>query len=434
MSESLKTSKPEAAHASEAGSGMGPKFLRMLLPVGLLAIGWIGFTLLSKETEKAKAPPAVAKAIRTKVKELQVQDYRVVINANGLVRPHTEISVSAQVSGRITRINPEFEDGAFFSAGEVLVELDPSDYKASVAVAKARLLRAEAGAKLARVNHERNIEVFKENLVSEAEVDVSEANLSQAEADVASSAAQLEQAERDLERTKILAPFDGRVRQRNVGLGQLVGANTSLGVVFSVDFAEVRLPIAGRELSFMSLPENAEDELITVELRDAINPQSTNVWPARIVRSEGALDADTLVLFAIARVDDPFGRESGNPPLRIGQPVVGMISGQLLKDVVALPRAAVRQLDQVFLIDQPDLTLRVHTIEALWEDEQHIIVRDPMILDGTMIATSQLVYAPDGSMIEIIPDIDTNVIATAASSNTTAPKPASAKVVNNKKS
>ncbi len=420
--------------AGYASSGSGSKAIRVAMPIVLLAIGWIGYSLLSHEPEKAKSLPAKPQAIRTKVAELRLQDYPVIIKANGLVQPHNEITVAAQVSGRVVRISPEFEDGAFFSEGDVLIKLDDADHKASAAVSRARLLGAQARLKLAQVNHQRNLEVLKENLISQAEADLTAANLAQGEADVASAVAQLEQAERDLERTQIRAPFDGRVRQRNVGLGQLVGANTTLGTVFSVDFAEVRLPIAGRELFFVDLPNGDRDTPIEVELRDAINPDSTNVWPARIVRSEGALDENSLELFVIARVDDPFGRVSGNPPLRIGQPVVGRITGRVLEGVVALPRAAVRQLDQIFLIDQPDLTLRAHTIVPLWEDEKHVIIGDPSITNGTMLAMTHLVYAPNGATVEIIPDIVTNVIATAASSNATTAKPAVAKAENNKKS
>ena len=86
------------------------------------------------------------------------------------------------------------------------------------------LLGAKASLELAKANHARNEEVVKENLIPQTEADLSAANLKQAEADVQSADAQVARAKRDLERTHILAPFDGRVRQRLVGLGQLVGA------------------------------------------------------------------------------------------------------------------------------------------------------------------------------------------------------------------
>ena len=193
---------------------------------------------------------------------------------------------------------------------------------------------------------------------------------------------------------------------------------STLGVVFAVDFAEVRLPIAGRELQFIDLPELADDSPVEVELRNAINEASETVWKAKIIRTEGVLDEDSLELFAIARVDDPFGRKTGHPPLRIGQPVVGSIVGNVLTDVVALPRVAVRQLDQVFLVDKSELTLMAKTIFPIWSDEGYVIVRDPSIPDGALLATTHLVYAPNGAKVEIIPSI--HLTTETAKTNTTA--------------
>ena len=132
----------------------------------------------------------------------------------------------------------------------------------------------------------------------------------------------MKQAQRDLSRTKFIAPFDGRVRMKSVGVGQSVASGTPIGTVFAIDYAEVRLPIAVRERKFLNLPELPGDAPVDVELRDAIDESSTNVWNAQIVRTEGILDSDSLELYAIARIEDPFGRESGQSALRPGQPVV----------------------------------------------------------------------------------------------------------------
>ena len=250
------------------------------------------------------------------------------------------------------------------------------------------------------------------------EADLSAANLKQAEADVQSADAQVARAKRDLERTGVLAPFDGRVRQRLVGLGQLVGAGTPLGSIFAVDYAEVRLPISSRELPFVDLPSLLEDPPVPVVLHDALDMYSGKIWQARIIRTEGALNEDSLELFAIARVDDPFARLSGDTPLRIGQPVTAVIQGRVLKDVYALPRVAVHELDQINLVNAADLTLFRKTIEKLWSDEEHIVVQDTSIENGAWLATTHLVYAPDGTKVEIIPDVnDTTMPVTEPNEN-----------------
>lgn len=411
-------SKTTSVGSAKPDRGFLPLLMRAAVPLGILGSGVAAYLILSVEPRKAQITPATQQAIRTRVSELRVREYPVVIRTHGIVRSHDEVALSAQVSGLITHFNPAFEAGSYFAEGDVLVGLEPNDYRIAVAVAEARLLGAKAALQLATLNHERNLKVFSEKLIPEAEVDRTSAVRSQAAAEVDSATAQVERANRDLGRTQIRAPFAGRVRQKSVGLGQSVGPGTPLGTVFAVDFAEVRLPIAGRELQFLDLPERAGDSPLDVELRDAVNGASKTSWKAKIVRTEGALDDNSLELFAIARVEDPFGLRSGHPPLRIGQPVTASIAGKTLTNVVALPRQAVRQLDQVVFVSRATLTLKPMTVVPVWSDEESIIVSGSVLDDGLLLAMTHLVYAPNGAKVEIIPDIAlTNT--TVSATNTT---------------
>jgi RND family efflux transporter MFP subunit len=391
------------------GSRILPVILRALLPLAVLALGWLGYSILSVEPEQAKLPETKARTIKTRAVELHVQDFPTTIETRGVIRAHNEVMLMPQVSGRIMRILPEFEDGAFFAAGDVLVELDPEDLAGAVIMAEAQLARAisshaqeQIRAKQARLNWD---DLGYEGEPSDLALRLPQ--LREAEANVKSATAQLNQAQRNLERAKVRAPFDGRVRQRTVGLGQSVGPGSSLGSVFAVDFAEVRLPISARDMAFLTLPEGPEDAPVDVQLRDTLDETSDTVWTAKIIRTEGTLDRNSLELFAIARISDPFARESEGPPLRIGQPVLASIPGHVLKDVIALPVGAVRQLDQIVLLEpnEPNgLTINSHRIEIIWKDEAHVIVRDPNITDGALLATTHLIYAPEGSEVEILPD------------------------------
>ncbi|MEM9660009.1 MAG: efflux RND transporter periplasmic adaptor subunit, partial [Planctomycetota bacterium] len=154
------------------------------------------------------------------------------------------------------------------------------------------------------------------------------------------------------------------------------------------------------------LPEFAEDSPVEVLLRDAITDSTSAVWKANIIRTEGELDENSRDLFAVARIIDPFGRESGHPPLRIGQPVEASIRGQILRNVIPLPQGAVRQLDKIVLVDKQDRTLTPLEIEAIWSDAKHVVVDSADIPEGQLLATSHLVYAPAGAKVEIIPNPD----------------------------
>lgn len=393
--------------------------VRLGVPTVILAMGVGCFLWFSAPIEKETSEPEPPQSLRTRIVELEVGDYPVVITTNGTVAPHNQVTLSAEVTGKITSLSPSFDVGSYFRAGEVLAELDNRDYKTAVAVADAQLRSAKSALALAKVNFERQTSLLAKQAGSEAELQQAEATKAQAASEVDMLTAQLEQAQRDLKRTQVIAPFDGRVRSRSVGVGQAVSPTTSLGVVFAIDYAEIRLPIAGSELQFLQLPELSSDETVEVELRDAINPVDSPVWHAEIVRTEGALDENTLDLFAIARVIDPFGRKSGQPPLRLEQPVTATIVGKTLQDVVRLPRGAVRQLDQVFLVDKADLTLSSLRIDPLWANEVHMFVREPGIETGDWLAASRLVYAPEGATVEIIPDPMTEPTQTTASTQDT---------------
>jgi hypothetical protein len=126
------------------------------------------------------------------------------------------------------------------------------------------------------------------------------------------------------------------------------------------------------------------------------------------------LDENSLELFAIARIDDPYGLQSGHPPLRIGLPVIGSIAGKYLEDVIAIPRASIRQMDQVYLIDKTELTISSKTIEPVWSDEEYILIRDPNMSDGTLVSTTRIVYAPDGAKVEIVSDLEESATKTVS--------------------
>ncbi len=380
--------------------------IRACIPCLILLAGGYAFWILSNPPPAEQEEKEEEQVIRTEVQKLHVRDYDVIVHSNGMVQPHNEVTLSAEVAGQIMSVNPELEVGAYFEKGDLLVEIDRRDYENAETIAEATFISATAAFELASQNFKRLEKLRASNNVSEAEATQALAAFRQAEASLDMASAQLEQAKRDLDRTQIVAPFDGRVRAKSIGVGQSVSPGTPLATVFSIEFAEVRLPVASSELRFLQLPEWESDEPVEIELTSTVGGEGENSWPAHIVRTEGALDINSLDVYAIARVEDPFGRLSGLPPLRIGQPVTARIPGATLKKVVALPRAAVRQLDQVYLVDDETLTLSSRTIEPLWSDREYVVVRHPEIHSGDLLSTTSLVYAPEGAEVEIIPDVE----------------------------
>jgi RND family efflux transporter MFP subunit len=380
--------------------------IRILIPIFILALGfgawkWLGTPV--KEPAPENRPP---QKLKTERMEITRTDYPVALQSQGVVRAHHTTTITPLVAGTISAIHPEFEDGAFFNQGDILAELDPTDFETEQLAAQSRLARAEAAlaqeearAKQAALNWQ-DIGYSEEPSPLVLRVP----QLKEARAAVTAARAELDKATRNLERTRIRAPFDGRVKSRIVGLGQSVGGTTALGEVFATDFAEIRLPLAARQLAFVNLPGGPDDPPLNVTLTDALAEDQTeprDSWQARIVRTEGTLDDASRELFAIARIDDPFGRESGNPELRIGQPVRASIEGVVLKDVYIIPRNAMRGINRIYLIDKQELRIKRTEIEPVFSNSEEVVLRDG-VSAGDWLATSRLPYAPNGAPVEII--------------------------------
>ena len=377
---------------------------RILVPVFILALGFGAWKWLSKPVEEPQPERQPRQILETTKLELNRTQFPVILETQGTVRAHHSTILSSQVSGTVKRVSPVFEDGAFFEAGEVLLELDPADLEALLVASESRLARAEAAmaqeearAKQARLNWD---DIGYKEDPSPLVLRVPQ--LKEARANVSSAQADLDQAQRNLDRAKVRAPFAGRVKFRLVGLGQAVGGTTALGEIFATDFAEIRLPLSASQIAFARLPTREDDAPVNVTLTDALGATpNAHTWVAKIVRTEGTLDESSRELFAIARIDDPFGLVSGNPELRIGQPVRAAVEGVVLDNVFVLPRSALRGVNRVFLIEREGLLIQRASIEVLWNTADALIVREGL-QEGAWLATSRLPYAPNGAPVKII--------------------------------
>ncbi len=406
MTPSDNPSSNTANPFAEASGRKAGLVLRIVLPLALLVLGIIGYNKLSVEIPEEAQPRRERKPVETRVLELKREDYQVKIPSQGNVRAHGLVNLTAEVAGKVQAIHPPFEEGAFFAKGDILLEINPIDLRvalisaqAQVASAQLNLEKEEALAEQARLDwKDLGYEDEPSALVRR------EPQLKAARQGLLLAEAQEQSALRNLERTKVTAPFDGRVLRRTVGVGQSIGPSTSLAEIFATDYSEVRLPLSTLNLRDITLPEDASDPPLVVTLRDGLDDQSSTEWSARILRTEGALDANTLELFAIARIEDPFGLQSEQPPLRVGQPVIASIPGKTLEDVFVIPREAVSQLSRIRIVDPTTMKLDSSYIRPLHSDDDHIIFRDSSLEDGTLLVLTRLVYAPDGGGVIIIPE------------------------------
>lgn len=399
-------SPPSVAPEERLRPGLLGIVVRIVLPIVLLVVGIIGYGKLSIKQPEEAPPRPEAKAIEARVHELKRQDYQMLVPSQGHIRAHSLVTFTSQVSGRVQIIHPTFEEGAFFKKDDVLLEINPIDFQVALISAQAQM----AGAQL-------NLDK-EEALAEQARLDWKdlgykdepsalvrrEPQLKAARQTLALAQAQEASALRNLERTKVTAPFDGRVLTRTVGVGQTIGAGTPLGGIFATDYSEVRLPVSTLRLGDLTLPEDTDDPPLSVTLQDGLDEDSTAAWDASILRTEGALDARTLELFAIARIEDPYGLKSEKVPLRVGQPVTAAIPGRMLEDVFVIPREAVSRLSRIRVVNPETMKLGTAYIRPLHSDDDHIVFKSSSLEDGTLLVLTRLVYAPDGGDVVVVVD------------------------------
>ncbi len=381
-------------------------WVKIILPIGILFICGAITVALVKLQKKPERQPVKKEAILVEVTSVKSQSWTFSVRTQGTVEPRTQSSLTAEVSGRILKISPTFYAGGFFNEGDILLEIDPSNYKSAVAraefelaQAKLRLAQEEANSRQARKEWESLSDEEPTPLV------LRQPQLQSEQANVIWAEQALAKAKLDLSRTMIRAPYAGMVREKGVDLGQFVTIGSQLGAIFSIDIAEVRLPLSLNQLAYLDLPETYRSNSQpvnnpTVTLSSSIG-EVEHTWAGHLTRTEGVIDADNRMIYAIAQVNDPYGYLSAHqkPPLKMGLFVHANIRGRTVDDVIVLPRLALRGQDQVLVVDEQN-HLRSKTVKIIQADEKEIIIAEG-IEPGAQVSLTALEFVVDGMEVKI---------------------------------
>lgn len=372
------------------------KFLRYFLPLGLIILAVIvviGMVTMAKGKRPERQDDGQA-AVLVEAIEAQTQSLDFIVQSQGSVRPRTQTTLVAQVSGIVVSVSDDFVAGGFFRAGEVLLEIDPSDYQTALKRAEASWASRKAKLAEEKSRSEQAVKDWRNlgRVGDPPDLVMRKPQLADALANVLAAEADIEKARRDLERTKISVPYDGLLRERRVDIGQYVTPGTQLGVSFAVDTAEIRLPLAAADLAFLDLPRSTDMEIEdypSVSLMADISGM-TQTWDARLIRTEGVLDENSRVLYVVASVVDPYGLlgESQQDELRMGTFVRAAISGRSVNDVVILPRFVLRN-DNTVLVANEENELEVREVEVARAEARQVYITSG-IGNGELVITTTL--------------------------------------------
>ncbi|WP_299947130.1 efflux RND transporter periplasmic adaptor subunit [uncultured Microbulbifer sp.] len=383
---------------------MKNKYLKAAAPILVLAVGFgvVQWMSAAKPApEKKEEEQRLVSLLYTEAREESVQ---LTVTTQGVVRPHTEIDLTPEVSGRITHIAANFAEGAGFEAGETLIQLDDADYRlaqarAEAGVAQARVLLLQAQAQ-ASIKRQQWLSTTPNK--EPTPLQVNQPQVQEAEANLHSAKAELADAERNLARTRVKLPFRGRVVRRDTGVGQYVSTGMPLGRVFATDLVEVRLPLTdsqllelGLSMGFVSTTAHP-GPIVTLSAQVG---RAQHQWQGRIVRTQAAIDQQTRLIYAIAEVRDPYGKgASDGVPLAAGLFVTAQAESVQAHRALVLPREALRNADTVYVIDE-DNRLDIRTVEVVSTSENRVVV-DAGLADGEKVVISTLANAVHGMQVQ----------------------------------
>ncbi len=373
---------------------------KFLLPILVLAAGIAVAAVIIKAKPEVERQPAAAPAPLVRVVEVRRGPLALNVRAQGTVEPRSEATLVAQVGGLIERAARQFAEGAFFRRGETLLWIEDADYRLAVAQAEAAVAQARVG--LEREEAEAELAVREWSELGDGEASPltrREPQLAQARAGLAASEASLEQARLNLARTRVRAPYDGRVRGQLADVGQFVGPGSPLATVYSTDAAEIRVPVPRGELLFLDLDLGRGDfgeQGPAVRLTgDATAGRQS--WLGRVVRADGGFDPRTRMLGLYVEVADPFGRRGGGGEvLPMGLFVEAEIQGRIADDVAVLPRAALRDGGRVLVAADDRLTYRAVEVVRTLSDE--VVIGDGLE-PGELVCISNLETVVDGMRV-----------------------------------
>lgn len=307
--------------------------------------------------------------------------YPATMVAYGAAEAHYQLTLTAEVSGRVESLAEHFEAGARLAVGSELVRIEASSYRAALAAAET----AQQQANVTLLEEERQaLQAKTEWRASglEGEPDsplvLRQPQLDAARAALDNARAAVDSARYDLAQTRITMPFDGLVVSRDIALGSYLQTGTQVATIYSSDQVEITLSLPARD--WHNLPDEAR--LLSgdwpVILTGVENGQ---LWHGRVLRTEQHLDSATRQRSLVVSVDQPLALET---PLLPGTFLKARIAGDQVDGLWQLPSSALSQRGEIWFVEDNG-QLDHFTTDPLFSDGEHIYVQPPAALTGKPI-------------------------------------------------
>jgi len=426
------------------------KIIRSLV-VLMLALG-VAAALIKLQQKPQKQSPA-PQSLLVEVMQVRASSPAMIIKSYGTVRPSETLNLVSEVKGKIVEMSPSFEEGGFIKKDEHLIRIDPRSYELAVAQRRKELkqLDAELGrlnqekinlrvtleiaqtdVKLAKDDKERFKALVKREVAAQAAQDQAEQKYlaskrrmqetenqialiepraDQLKAQMELSEVRLQEALLNLDRTRAIAPFEGRVLEKKAEKGQFVNAGTYLGRIYNTSTLEVEVRIPFRDLTWLMESHSTRDTSGAkqkgflsdryIRARIGFNTSgTTHTWEGCVARIKAAIDEKTRTLPLVVEV--PCRGSSiqahSSYPLTPGMFVNVELIGKKIAGAYLMPRSAIHPGNLVYL--SLDNQLVIQRVEVLRRLDDSVYVGDGL-KNGDLVITTPISVPKEGMSLRL---------------------------------
>ncbi len=375
-------------------------FIKIFLPLFFIAAGVAGWNYFKSKKPAIKRKSPKQQVISVKTITMKPGNYPTWVYAMGTVMPERQIVLKSKLAGEVISVSKKFVQGGVIQKGEILLQIDDSDYKIEVQKAKSAFDKAvasldlEKGSQLIAKEELKLINKASHDKVIATDLSMRKPQLVQAKAEVSRAKADLEKALLNLSRTKVYLPFNAFILEKHVDSGSLVTAQGMLADIVDADIYRVEALVPQDRLTAFGAGQILNTDAI-------VNSNYSNqTWQGMLTRITGKVNPKSRMAGVIILIPDPLGlKNRGNrQQLLLDDHVKIKIKGAMLENVYALPRSALREENSVWMYNAGKLEIR--EIKPVWKEDKVVYVKTG-INSGDKVIVSDLSVAVNGMVLQL---------------------------------
>ena len=378
---------------------------RVLFPAAILGAAGFGASTLvqSAETTEKDPPPVVAPLVEV------VPVHRATLSAlvvgTGVVEPEREVTLSAEVSGRLTKVSDSLVVGGRVKKGDFIAKVDGRTYDLTVRQQNSQVAKARSDLALEKGRGsvaEREWELLGDGASKRkrSALALREPQREAAEVALESAKASLDRAKFDRGRTRVVAPFNATVTRESVEVGAYMAPGAQVATLIGTDAFRVRVSLPVEDLALIEVPGLHGTQGSKARVLQELGSRTIE-REGTVVRLVGELDPESRTAQVLVQVLNPLDPPEGELPLLPGAFVRVEIDGKEAEDVSPVPRTALSEGSRVWVVAK-DNTIAPRQLSIAWsdgetvyasagvEDGERLLITDlPTLVKGMTVRVSE---------------------------------------------